>query len=598
MKQSKLQERFEELASILKAEMNPQGFWTGELSSSALAVAVAIAALHFHDRNAHNEQIKKGLEWLQNHINDDGGFGDTSDSPANVSTSLLVYAALNLYREDTKVKNLQNRLSNWLRQKGIDVNSPQVAEYILNHYKKDYTFSVPILTMCGLCNVPGEEAFKYIPQLPFELSLLPRKFYRILKLSVVSYAIPALIAVGIVVFKKKKSSFFWRLIRKKSICPSLALLQRLMPLSGGFLEAIPLTAFVNLSLTNSGFKDSEVVKKGIAFLLKSQREDGGWAIDIDLSTWVTTLSVKSLGSKIDATLSQNQQDIISKHLLFIQNKELHKFNGSPPGGWGWTNFPGSVPDGDDTPGAILALLKLKPEYDRDSVVSGCKWLLKLQNSDGGFPTFSKGWGKLPFDQSCTDLTGHGLLAISAVLETYGSELDSQTTKLFRKSFLQALSFLRKKQRKNGSWLPLWFGNQQVNNHSNPVYGTGKILIYLHDTIQHKWINESTKLKLQQLIENGEQYLISVQNEDGSWGGDKSVIGSIEETSIAVSALSNVISNKDLIDAGLSWLDDYFMKHGLKPVPIGLYFASLWYSEKMYPLTFYLEAIVRKLETNH
>ena len=67
----------------------------------------------------------------------------------------------------------------------------------------------------------------------------------------------------------------------------------MLPESGGFLEAIPLTAFVALSLINSGFADTEVVKKGIQFLKRTQRLDGGWPIDVDLSTWVTSLSVKA-----------------------------------------------------------------------------------------------------------------------------------------------------------------------------------------------------------------------------------------------------------------------------------------------------------------
>ena len=123
------------------------------------------------------------------------------------------------------------------------MQSPQVAEYILTHYQKDYTFSVPILAMCGLCGVPGEDAFNHIPQLPFELSLLPRRFYRLLNLSVVSYAIPALVAVGIVIFKKKKSNLFWRVVRKFSIKTALRILHKMLPESGGFLEAIPLNRF-------------------------------------------------------------------------------------------------------------------------------------------------------------------------------------------------------------------------------------------------------------------------------------------------------------------------------------------------------------------
>ena len=36
------------------------------------------------------------------------------------------------------------------------------------------------------------------------------------------------------------------------------------------------------------------------------------------------------------------------------------------------------------------------------------WLIHLQNRDGGWPTFCRGWGALPFDRSGCDLTAHVL----------------------------------------------------------------------------------------------------------------------------------------------------------------------------------------------
>ena len=592
-----LKQRFEELSEILRQEMNQQGFWEGELSSSALGVAVAVAALHFHDRHVHSVEIKKGLAWLQVNVNQDGSFGDSPNSPGNVSTSLLVYAATNLYVSvDENTKLLQDKISSYLALQKIDVHSPQVAQFILNHYQKDYTFSVPILTMCGLCGVPGQEAFKHIPQLPFELSLLPRKFYRMLNLSVVSYAIPALIAVGVVVFKKKNSNAFWRSVRKLSVRPALKLLQRLMPESGGFLEAIPLTAFVCLSLIEAGYRDMEVVEKGIEFLKKTQRQDGSWPIDIDLSTWVTTLSVKALRTKKDEVLSLEVQANVARHLLTIQNREVHPFNGSPSGGWGWTNHSGSVPDGDDTPGVILSLLQLQPKNEvKGQVLAACNWLLQLQNSDGGFPTFSKGWGKLPFDQSCADLTGHGMLAISACLNAYQDELTQDVVSRYQKSFNRCFQYLKHNQQKDGSWLPLWFGNQQMADHTNPVYGTAKVLTYLQDILSHHWLKADEKQGLQIQLFMAEQFLLSAQNEDGSWGGAKNIPGSIEETALAVSALTKG-THEVACEKGLEWLNQFYQKYGLKASPIGLYFASLWYDEKMYPLTAYLEALARGLET--
>lgn len=591
-----LQQRFDELSAILLKEMNPRGFWTGELSSSALAVAVAVAALHFHDREAHQAQIQKGLVWLQDHVNADGSFGDTPESPGNVSTSLLVYAATNLYAAtDETVSALQLKIAGYLSACGIDVRSPQVARFILDYYQKDYTFSVPILTLCGLCGVPGPEAFDHIPQLPFELSLLPQKFYRMLNLSVVSYAIPALIAVGIVVFKKKKASAFSRFVRGLSVQPALKLLHRLMPESGGFLEAIPLTAFVCLSLIEAGYRDLDVVEKGIGFLKRTQRHDGSWPIDIDLSTWVTSLSVKALRSKKDEVLSPGMQQQIANHLLAIQNLEVHPFNGSQPGGWGWTNHSGSVPDGDDTPGTMLALLQLHPATElKQPLLAACEWLLQLQNRDGGIPTFSKGWGKLPFDQSCADLTGHCLLAVSACLNAFGQELDSTTASRMRLGIKRMANYLEKHQRDDGSWLPLWFGNQHTDGHVNPVYGTARVLTYLQDALGHSWMDEAFRARLLKLIQPAEQFLRAVQNGDGSWGGGKNICGSMEETALAVAALSGSSSDEVCL-RGIKWLDDFYRENGLKASPIGLYFASLWYDEKLCPLTAYLEAVVRLLE---
>ncbi len=591
-----VQEKINKIGRFVASELKPEGFWEGQLSSSALGVAVAIAALHFDDAKQNFTEIRKGIFWLQKNINSNGSYGDTPESPGNVSTSLLVYAALNLYSaKEQSVKETQQKIAGYLHSLKIDVNSPQVAEFILAHYQKDYTFSVPILAMCGLCNVPGQNAFNHIPQLPFELSLLPRRFYRLLNLSVVSYAIPALVAVGIVIFKKKKSNLFWRIVRKFSIQRAMKILHKMLPESGGFLEAIPLTAFVALSLINSGFADTKVVKKGIQFLKRTQREDGGWPIDVDLSTWVTSLSVKAYRQNLNGFLTTDQQDKIADYFKLIQNIRVHPFNGTSPGGWGWTNFSGSVPDGDDTPGAILALLKLQPkEMVKNEVLAGAKWLKELRNNDGGFPTFSRGWGKLPFDQSCSDLTAHCLLAVSAVLEIYKNELPRKDKRILEDIFEDTVNYLQKKQSEEGSWLPLWFGNQLNKGHLNPVYGTARVVTYLKDAMVHKWYSEETKQKLQKMIQRGNAFLISVQNADGSWGGDKNIPGTIEETSLAISAIISE-ENRNICDSGFHWLDEYIKKNGFKSSPIGLYFASLWYDEKMYPVTAYLEALNRSGE---
>jgi len=592
-----IQAQLDELSTLLLHKRNADGFWSGRLSSSALGVAVSITALHFYNAQENTSEISSGLEWLQKNVNLDGGFGDSPGSVSNVSTSLLCYSAVKACSRDNQKDSLLLKIGDYLRSQNIDVNSEKLIPAILDFYKTDRTFSVPILTMCALCEVPGREAFDSIPQLPFELSLLPRSFYSMLNLSVVSYAIPALVAVGIAIFRfKKRKNPLMRWIRKASVNKSLALLRKIQPESGGYLEAIPLTAFVCLCLVESGYRDLNVVHDGIDFLKRAQREDGSWPIDINLSTWVSTLAVKSLRDNVDKILDSTDRQYITSHFLAIQNKQVHPFNGTQPGGWGWTSHSGSVPDGDDTPGVILALLALNqenPEFIKNPVINGLSWLLQLQNNDGGFPTFSRGWGKLPFDQSCSDLTGHAILAMAKTSHIFGNSFNRKQLPTIKKSFIIALIYLEKHQHQTGYWLPLWFGNQHTVDHSNPVYGTARVVSYLNETLGTSLGNEYAVI-LKLMIERGCQYLLSVQNQDGSWGGAANIQGSIEETALAITALVRNGFQKKCA-SGMNWLAEKTKSDGIVASPIGLYFASLWYDEELYPVTAYLECLAAAME---
>ena len=280
---------------------------------------------------------------------------------------------------------------------------------------------------------------------------------------------PALIAVGIYHYCNRGKLIAGIGLRKRFIKPALKKLNTLVPESGGFLEAIPLTAFVSMCLIRSGFSGSEIVKKGLSFIRKQQRDDGGWPIDTDLSTWVTTLSVKALGEHINLIMDENDRNRLRNHLISLQYKNIHPFNGAKPGGWGWTNYSGSVPDADDTPGALLALLELYSGSSEEAaaIEKGCKWLVDLQNNDGGFPTFCKGWGKLPFDKSCADLTGHALCALIKTICQIGSRLSPKLLQETDNCIHKAMGYLIGVQSTDGSWLPLWFGNQLTPEQDQP-----------------------------------------------------------------------------------------------------------------------------------
>jgi len=566
----------EKLNSILKQERNAQGFWEGHLSSSALSTAVALFALHLYDAEKYSQQIKAGLLWLIDNINEDGGWGDTIHSRSNLSTTLLCWFALSVDQHGQTRTNtdehIRAKVEGWLCNRCGSLEPEAICAAVLDHYGKDRTFSVPILTMGAIAGCLGSDGWKLIPQLPFELAVFPDAMFKSLKLSVVSYAIPALIAIGLVHHRKKPTfNPVMRLVRKLATPKVLKVLAEKQPDNGGFLEATPLTAFVLMSLISAGEKGSSVSHKAAAFLADSFREDGSWPIDTNLATWVTTLSVNGLAD----ALTDQEKALIADWLLGQQYTHVHPFTNAAPGGWAWTDLPGGVPDADDTSGALVALLSLADIKQTQSAAErGIQWLVELQNSDGGLPTFCKGWGTLPFDKSCPDITAHAILACSLWLEHLPAELQPKASNLIKRG----ISFLERNQLESGSWNPLWFGNEDDDKHCNPVYGTAQVLRGLSA------LNRSEVPALDDMIKRGQAFLTSVQNDDGGWGGNATLESTMEETALATSSFLSY-KKADVAYKGTIWLANKIEKNEFEAAPIGLYFASLWYYEKLYPLTF-------------
>jgi squalene-hopene/tetraprenyl-beta-curcumene cyclase len=462
-------------------------------------------------------------------------------------------------------------------------------EAIRRRYGKDHTFSVPILTQCVLAGlIPWQE----LTPLPFELGCLPHWFYRWIHLPVVSYALPALIAIGQVRHHHAPSrNPLMRFIRWLSVKPTLRKLESIQPESGGFLEATPLTSFVTMSLASTGLSDHPVARQGVQFLKDSVRPDGSWPIDTNLATWVTTLSVNAL---LPESLPTAQARAITDWLLKQQHLIVHRYTNAAPGGWAWTNLSGGVPDADDTPGAILALLKLDPQNPAvtAAVEAAIEWLLNLQNNDGGWPTFCRGWGALPFDRSTPDLTAHALRAFRRWLTVHNSSPKNSTgakSRLVRRverAVATGFDFLARTQRPDGAWLPLWFGNQFAKDDENPVYGVSRALVAYRD-----WNRMQEPVARRAII-----WLASVQNSDGGWGGASDTPSSTEETALAVEALLPVKEHAGACQRGLNWLLARIESGTFQePAPIGLYFAKLWYFERLYPIIFTTSTLARAVD---
>jgi squalene-hopene/tetraprenyl-beta-curcumene cyclase len=272
-----------------------------------------------------------------------------------------------------------------------------------------------------------------------------------------------------------------------------------------------------------------------------------------------------------------------------------------------------VPDADDTAGALLALSRFADPSEfqprrphglglvgeaHSAALHGVCWLRNLQNRDGGWPTFCRGWGALPFDRSAPDLTAHAIRALQAwhVFGDYGA---NPQNRLFP-SLDRGFHYLSTSQLTDGSWVPLWFGNQDDPNEENPVYGTARVLLAYRDC---------SKMESAEAV-RGVRWLVRNQQSDGGFGtavGRETVLNppgacgsTVEETALAVEALLAGLDNRQLaadnsvqnaIRQGVDWLIGA-VEHDRhrQPAPIGFYFAKLWYYEKLYPLIFTVSAL--------
>ncbi|MCP8969169.1 squalene--hopene cyclase [Ectobacillus ponti] len=176
----------------------------------------------------------------------------------------------------------------------------------------------------------------------------------------------------------------------------------------------------------------------------------------------------------------------------------------PPGGWGFSEVNERVPDHDDTSAALRALTRTAAVDDRfrERWQRGFRWLLGMQNNDGGWGAFEKDANRewltcLPLanaedaiiDASTADLTGR-------VLEFLGGYAG---LKADHSAVSRAVSWLQRHQEPDGSWYGRWGVCY--------IYGTWAALTGL----------QAVRAERDESIQKAVRWLESIQNPDGGWG---------------------------------------------------------------------------------
>lgn len=611
------------------------GHWTGQLSSSPYATAAAISALVIaHRRDSENtlESIQAGggqviehvvqndlcellLEsghWLARQQNADGGWGDCVGAKSNLAATMMVQAAFRLTGIPAKYPDLMVRADDYVETKGGIAG-------LRKRFAGDKPLLAAILVNCALA---GMVSWRQVPTMNFELACLPKHWRRQLQVFASRQATPIVLAVGRAKFhhdppKNPISRLLRRGVRQKS----LAILESLQASDDSFLASTPITAFVVMSLGCIGCQDHPIVSRGIEFLLSTVRSDSSWAMTPNLAVSNTVLAWNGLSSPPQTepnhdwpahSIDHHEEDdnaIFSEcccdWLLRCQMPTPNPLTQVPAGGWAASDSAGALPNASATAGALLALstLRIHSSTIQNGRVEraadrGIKWLLSLQNEDGGWPTFYRDDSMLRFDAGGPDVTAQVLRALVA----WRHDAKKSPRPEIARAIDRGWKFLESRQRDDGNFIPLWFGNDHQPEGQNPVCGTALVMLAAADLDRCN----ST------LAQRAARWLVTTQHSNGGWGPPRTPIDysgyakdaaqgrrtnetmaqycSVEETSLAIQALLPfAAANPPIAQSvarGLTWLIQTIEQDGHRiPAIIGFSPSKLWYDERLYPLAF-------------
>ena len=156
----------------------------------------------------------------------------------------------------------------------------------------DKTLVAAVLANAALADMV---AWRQVPTLGFEALCLPTRWQRRLPPPASPATLPAFVAVGRAKFHHDPPrNPITRLLRHGVRNTSVSLLERLQASDGSFVDSIPITSFVVMSLASIGCQDRPVVQRGVEFLLSSLQPDASWRAENNLAVWNTTLAVNHL----------------------------------------------------------------------------------------------------------------------------------------------------------------------------------------------------------------------------------------------------------------------------------------------------------------
>lgn len=519
-------------AEHLLAAQDREGYWWAELEADATLESDYILYLHVLGQLSFDKTAKLA-KYVRDRQLADGGWNIFYGGPSELNATVKAYVGLRLAGDSPAAPHMESARRKVHELGGLEATNSYVRFY---------------LAMVGAID------WKYVPAIPPELMLLPGWFpVNVYEMS--SWTRGIVIPMAIICAIKPEwrlpegvgfdelfnapggtppsfrwdkrlvswKNFFlavdrafklyerlpWKPTRKTALARARKWMLERLERSEGLATIYPamMNSIFALLALNSDVSDPLVARE-IRFLERYEIEDRGTIrVQPCISpVWDTAIAMVSLE---EAGIDPGHPALVTAAHWLLDNQILGpgdwqaKNKKAEPGGWAFEFRNDFYPDVDDTAFVLMALGRVAdPERTRlhAAIRCGLKWLVSMQNSDGGWGAFDhennlQFLNNIPFADHNAMLDPSTADVAARVVECLGQMGWPSTHPVLER----ARAFLRHDQTPDGSW----FGRWGVNY----IYGTSGVLRAL----------ETLGLSHRPDCQRAANWLRSVQNPDGGFG---------------------------------------------------------------------------------
>ncbi|MGH9775474.1 MAG: squalene--hopene cyclase [Candidatus Acidiferrales bacterium] len=529
---ARAEEALERGTRWLLSQQAHEGYWWGELEADTTLESDYIL-YHFVLGRMDSPKIQKLANYIRGKQLPSGGWNICEGEPAELNATVKAYFALKLAGDAPNASHMARARECVHRLGGLETT---------NSYTRFYLAMV------------GALGWELVPAIPPELMLLPKWFFvNVYEMS--SWTRGILVPVAIVyalkpgwkvpdsaridelfanpaqkgiAFRRSKQLFSWRNfflatdramkfyeswkwkpLRRRALAAAKGWLLEHVERSDGLGTIYPAMVNSIFALLALGYSsDDALTAREIEFLERYEiaEEDSLHVQPCISPVWDTAIAMVSLE---EAGVEPTHRALVKAAEWLLEHQILGpgdwqvKDRTGEPGGWAFEFRNDFYPDVDDTAFVLMALGGVDyPNRARlkESVRRGVRWLLSMQNRDGG-------WGAFDKDNDLKLLTCVPFADHNAMLDPSTADVTARVLECLGRcdwpashpAVARGLNFMTGDQKSDGSWYGRWGVNY--------IYGTSGVLRAL----------ETFGLSRTEDCRRALDWLRSVQHADGGFG---------------------------------------------------------------------------------